>query len=110
MQKMMLFAAIHIISSATLADWHDAGKVTRLHSGHGTGIWFFSTEKHAHVEGCDNSYGYNVSSTKDNSERQYSLLMAAYMAGEPVAVATTGECLEGRPQVNGVQIRETSYY
>jgi len=110
MKKLILLTVIYTMSSASLAGWHDGGKVTRLHSGHGKGIWFFSTEKHAHVEGCNNSYGYNVSSEKDNSERQYSLLMAAYMSGKPVAIATTGECLEGRPEVNGVQIRETSYY
>lgn len=92
------------------AGWYDAGKVTRVHSGHGNGTFLFSTEKNLNIAGCQENYGYNVKEDASNSNRIYSTLLAAYASGKPVAIYITGVCLNGRPEVNAVQIKETGYF
>lgn len=112
-----LFIPFVFLLSATVqalpAGWYDAGKVTRVHSGHGGNtIFLFSTEKNLGIDvaGCFNSFGYMVKETGTNSNRIYSLLLTAYTSGKPVAIYLTGSCIETRPEVNAVQITETSYF
>ncbi|TVZ41920.1 hypothetical protein P886_1271 [Alteromonadaceae bacterium 2753L.S.0a.02] len=109
--KYILCWAIIIFPCLAYAGWENAGKVTRVHSGHGNGPYAFSTEININVDGCtQNNVGYFVSETNSASERIYSLLLAAYMSGKPIAIYTTGECISSRPEVNAVQIKETSYF
>jgi uncharacterized membrane protein len=113
MRKMNTFLALSFalaFSSAAYGGWADAGQVTRIHSGHGDGGFYFSTSLTATVAGCDNTVGYYVNEKLTNANRIYSILMYAHAAGKDVAIYTTGLCAAGRPDVNAVEIKETPYY
>jgi len=100
-----------LVSPTVFAGWADVGSVTRVHSGHNNGTVFaFSTETMINVAGCTSDRGYFVSEDSNSSNRIYSLLLTAYTTGEQVAIYTTGGCLEGRPEVNAVQFKKTSYH
>jgi hypothetical protein len=98
-------------ASAGSPGWFDAGKVTRLHTGHGDGSFLFSTEVNIAVSGCPaTTLGYLVKDTASNGNRIYSTLMAAYMAQKPVSIYVTGQCIIERPEVGAIQIKEVPYY
>jgi hypothetical protein len=99
-----------LLPSVVYADWQPVGKVTRVHSGHGKGAFCFSTEKQIEVPGCENRYGYMVSDDNRASERIYALLLTAYTSGKSVSIYTTGSCLQSRPEVDAVQLRDVDYY
>lgn len=111
MRKLLVLVLLSTAANAAFSGWADAGKVTRVHSGHGNGgSWAFTTEKHIAVEGCENRFGYFAKPNQDNTDRMYSLLLAAYIANKPVAVFTTGSCLNGRPEVNAVQFKDGTHF
>jgi hypothetical protein len=99
-----------LLPGAVYADWQAVGKVTRVHSGHGKDVFCFSTEKQIEVPGCENRYGYMVSDDNRASERIYALLLTAYTSGKSVSIYTTGSCLQSRPEVDAVQLRDVDYY
>jgi hypothetical protein len=91
--------------------WVNVGKVTRLHTGHGDGIFLFSTEANVTTTGCPaTNLGYVVRDAASNSNRLYSTLMAAYMAQKPISIYVTGQCIIERPEVGAIQITEVPYY
>jgi hypothetical protein len=111
----MVFSGLMAFSGAALADWYDVGKVTRIHTGHGTaeyGKYFlFSTARQIQVPGCDNNYGYMVDENITSANRIYSTLLMAYASGKEIAIFTTGRCAPGnRPEVNAIQIRDVNYF
>jgi hypothetical protein len=114
MRRLIVSCALwlSIISnvSAAPASWVDAGKITRIHSGHGTGSFLFSTEVNVKVQGCNDGLGYVVKDDATNSNRIYTILLAAYASGKPVSIYVSGLCIMERPEVNAVQIRETPYF
>lgn len=112
---LVLAASTMTFSLAAYADWQNAGKVTRVHTGHGTtehGPYFlFSTSTKIQVAGCENSYGYVVNETITSADRIYSTLLMAYASGKDIAIFTTGRCSAGnRPEVNAIQIKEVDYF
>ncbi len=116
MKKTILLAiSCAIFSLPAQADWQNAGKVTRIHTGHGTpeyGPYFlFSTSTKIQVTGCENNYGYIVNETITSADRIYSTLLMAYASGKEVAIFTTGRCsAANRPEVNAIQIKDTDYF
>lgn len=107
-----IFSVIFIFSAVEInAGWHDAGKVTRVHSGHGNGPFAFSTETNINISGCtEENVGYFINESNSASDRIYSLLLAAYFTGKPIAISTTGQCISGRPEINAVQLKDTTYF
>lgn len=107
----LILTVISSPASAGSPGWFDAGKITRIHSGHGDGAFLFSTEINLSVAGCPaTTLGYVVKENASNSSRIYSTLLAAYMAQKPVSVYVTGACLIERPEINAVQLKEVPYY
>ncbi|WP_086932460.1 hypothetical protein [Agarilytica rhodophyticola] len=103
--------ALFLSTFQARAAWHDAGKVTCVHSGHGNGPFAFSTEVNINIEGCSQkNFGYFVNETNSAAERMYSLILAAYMSGKSIAIATTGQCISNRPEVDAVQFKDTTYF
>lgn len=110
--KKFLCGAILVLPNVTYAGWEKAGKVTRVHSGHGdNSAYAFSTEVNINLDGCEGkNVGYFVAEGSGASDRIYSLLLAAYLSGKPVAIYITGQCILSRPEVNAVQFTDTPYF
>jgi len=101
---IIFYLAPQIVLSA---GWSEVGKVTRIHSGHGTGTMYFSTATQISNPVCpDNSSGYTFSDSSTNADKIYSLLLSAYVSKNPVSIFVTDTCLTGRPQVNAVQFKD----
>lgn len=100
-----------IVTQASASGWYDAGKVTRVHTGHGNGTFanstiYFSTINQFVVESCSSNAGYTFDENNPNAERIYSLLLSAYVSKLPVSIYVTGDCLSGRPKIDAVQFRD----
>jgi hypothetical protein len=112
--KLAVFATAALIVTNALGDWNDAGKVTRIHSGHGDlayGKTFaFSTAVHISVADCNNTAGYFVNEDLTSASRIYATLLLAYATEKQISIYTTGKCLDNRPEVNAVQIKDTPYF
>lgn len=94
--------------------WYDAGRVTRVHSGHAddanAGAFAFSTETEFALSECVGSSGYFVPDSSRAAQRIYATLLMAQAQAKLVAIALTGQCLRGRPEVTAVQIKDGSYF
>lgn len=114
MKEIFLAAWMIVFSAHASANqgWFQAGKVTRLHSGHSAAIFLFSTEKQlsAGPDCGDNSHGYMVTNDAESGRKIYATLLLAYSMGKNVSIFLTGDCANGRPTVNAVQINDTDYF
>jgi len=97
-----------IPSVAMAGSWQEVGKVTRVHTGHGSGQMYFSTEIQISVATCtNNSNGYTYADNATNSERIYSMLLSAYISKTPVSIYLNDGCLASRPSVSAVQLKDS---
>jgi len=91
------------------AGWHEVGNVIRVHTGHGTvaGAIYFTTDTQIKNASCTSNSGYTFDENNSNSERIYSMLLAAYLSKTPISIYTTNDCLAGRPKVDAIQVKDS---
>ena len=106
MSKYVISLIVLFSSSIHAAGWYDVGKVTRVHSGHGDSVMYFSTESQVSNPLCSYNIGYTFSANESNTNRIYSLLMSAYISKTPVSIFVTDACILQRPQVNAIQLKD----
>ncbi|MPY24346.1 hypothetical protein [Shewanella sp. YLB-07] len=100
---VILFLTSSVVQAGS---WNEVGKVTRVHSGHGDGVVYFTAEIQKSNATCTVNVGYSLSDNASNTDRIYSLLLSAYVSKQPVSVYLTGDFLAGRPEINAVQFKD----
>lgn len=106
MKKFLVLVSMLICEAAQAAGWYDVGNVTRVHSGHGDGVLYFSTQIQISNAAYSTNVGYTYNNADSNSKAMYSLLLSAYITKSPVSIYVTDVCFSNRPQVNAVQFKD----
>lgn len=95
------------------AGWYNAGLLTRVHPGDGSGYFAFSTATQFGIAACpNNTLGYMFSQANAAANRNFALLLTAYSTGKPVAIHFTGACEPGtgRPIADTVEMTDVGYF
>lgn len=104
-----IFITFLLMASNSYAGWSEPGEINRLRV-FGGDILFSSlsslsasdTQAACGVTGNAGQFGVRLNELY--SKYLVSMILSAEMAGRSVKVFMTGNCVQGRPEVNGVQI------
>ena len=112
--KKYILKSIIIIASIVPFTSHAAGwfvlggTIDEINVESGLATIKMSGENIIHHDGCDATYEVVLQDETNNGDRQYALLMAAYMTGKKVNVYTSG-CYHGwgkkYPKVYAVRVK-----
>ncbi|WXG53368.1 MAG: thrombospondin type-1 domain-containing protein [Candidatus Sedimenticola sp. (ex Thyasira tokunagai)] len=95
--------------SASHAGWSEEGIISHLSIHSGNAIFaslssLSASDTQAACSTTNNAGQFGFGLGELYSQPLLSMLLSADMASRPVSVFLTGECIQGRPQINGLKI------
>ncbi|MEJ1383445.1 MAG: thrombospondin type-1 domain-containing protein, partial [Candidatus Sedimenticola sp. (ex Thyasira tokunagai)] len=95
--------------SASHAGWSEEGIISHLSIHSGNAIFaslssLSASDTQAACSTTNNAGQFGFGLRELYSQQLFSMLLSADMASRPVKVFLTGECIQGRPQINGLKI------